>query len=225
MKFKSNYKYTDRESKAHYVWDKYKEILKGKILDVGSDRCYLKKYLGENTSYIGIGLGKEVDVNINLEKEKIPFNDNHFDCVLCLDVLEHLDNLHEVFDEICRVSKEYIIISLPNPYKMLWNYLIRLVPYNENQNMKFYGLPLKKPEDRHKWFFSTTEAKRFIQYKCKGNHLVVVQMDLKEGPPPKIMGIKKLFFKLFLKKYLNLLNNRDLYAGTMWAVLKKNSEL
>jgi SAM-dependent methyltransferase len=222
MKFQFNYKYKDRESKAYFVWNKYKDILEGKILDVGADKCYIKKYLCKrNTSYTGIGLGKDIDININLEKEKIPFDNDSFDCVLCLDVLEHLDNLHDVFDEICRVSKKYIIISLPNPYGALWSYLKKPSTYNQNQNIKFYGLPPEKPEDRHKWFFSTTEAKRFIEYKCKKNDLTVIQMDIEGGHLPKIVGFRKIIFEHFLGKYLNLLDNRDLYTGTMWVVLEK----
>lgn len=222
MNYKSKYKYIDRESKAYFVCNKYKDILKGEILDVGADKCYIKKYLSAGkTSYTGIGLGENVDININLEKEKMPFDDDSFDCVLCLDVLEHLDNLHDVFDEICRVSKKYVIISLPNPYGALWNYLKNPSTYNRNQNLKFYGLPPEKPEDRHKWFFSTTEAKRFIQYKCKKNDLTVIQMDIEGGKLPKISGIRKIIFEHFLGKYLNVFYNRDLYTGTMWAVLRK----
>lgn len=116
MQFHTDFKYTSREDKPEYVWRKYKEILRGRILDVGADECGLKLFLPEGTEYSGIGLGGSVDLEINLEKEKLPYADNSFDCVLCLDVFEHLDNLHEVFDVLCRVTRKYLIISLPNPW-------------------------------------------------------------------------------------------------------------
>lgn len=109
-KFYTNYLYTDRETKAKYVRLKYQAILKGCILDVGADACYLKQYL-KDVSYLGIGLGDKVDQQVDLEKGPLPFKDNTFDCVLSLDVLEHIDNIYQVFDELCRVSKKYLIIS------------------------------------------------------------------------------------------------------------------
>ena len=77
-----------------------------------------------------------------------------------MDVLEHLDNIHEIFDELCRVSSKYIIISLPNPYNDFMNFIFKGTKYNKN--LKFYGLEPEKEVDRHKWFFSSTEANNFI---------------------------------------------------------------
>jgi ubiquinone/menaquinone biosynthesis C-methylase UbiE len=53
------------------------------------------------------------------EINALPFEDNSFDCVTCLEVIEHLP--HQVYEkalsELTRISKKYVIIS---------------VPYNEN---------------------------------------------------------------------------------------------
>jgi len=84
MQFRTELKYTSRKDKPEYVWRKYREILQGRILDVGADECGLKKLLPEGTEYIGIGLGGSVDLEIDLEKERIPYKENSFDCVLCL---------------------------------------------------------------------------------------------------------------------------------------------
>lgn len=220
MEFHTSYSYYDRKSKAKFVWNKYKNLLKGRILDIGADQCFLKEYLKEDTYYVGIGLSNSVDIYIDLEREKIPFEENSFDCVLCLDVLEHLDNIHDIFDDICSVSKKYVIISLPNPHGVFWHYL-RHYNYNEHQHMKFYGLPLDKPEDRHKWFFSTEEAKKFILYRAKKSNMKIVQIDFEGVEVPKFGLVKKLIFRLFLKQYFNLISNQNLYTGTLWVVLKK----
>lgn len=222
MKFNTNLSYKDRKSKAFYVWDKYKNILYGKILDVGADQCYLKKYCRKEDQYIGIGLGKKVDKIVNLEKEKIPFNKNSFDCVLCLDVLEHLDNIHEVFNELCRVTDKYLIISLPNPFSSFREYL-QNGDYKAFQHLKFYGLPVEKPEDRHKWFFATDEGIRFIEHKVKENNMKMIQMDF-EGIPKPHFSIKKTIIKLLFPDLAKIINNDTLTTGTLWVVLKKNNE-
>ena len=224
MRFKTDFVYTDRQTKAHYVYLKYQPILVGNVLDIGADQCYLKKYLGNKTKYIGIGLSSDkVDLKIDLEKQPLPYEDNSFDVVLCTDVLEHLDNIYEVFDKLCRVSKKYVIVSLPNPHSVFWSYL-KHGDYNKHQHLKFYGLPVEKANDRHKWFFSTEEAEKFIQYRAKKNNLKIIQIDIEGSSPPKISGMKKVIFNLLFKKYSDLnLSNRNLYTGTLWAVLKKEA--
>ena len=110
----------------------------------------MKEHLGNKVNYIGIGLSSDnLDLKIDLEKKALPYKNNSFDVVLCCDVLEHLENIHEVFDKLCRVSKKYVIVSLPNPHSVFWSY-VKHGNYNENQRLKFYGLPAEKPEDRHK---------------------------------------------------------------------------
>jgi ubiquinone/menaquinone biosynthesis C-methylase UbiE len=44
----------------------------------------------------------------------IPFDDNHFDLVTCIDVLEHVENYERFLKELLRVSKKGVFISTPN---------------------------------------------------------------------------------------------------------------
>ena len=140
MIFQTDFVYTDRETKQKWVSEKYKPILKGKILDVGADEGYIQKYLPHDVIIQVLTWGNPDIVQIDLENEVLPFNNNEFDCVMCLDVLEHLENIHACFDELCRVSVEWIIISLPNPYNDLLNYFRSGKYMNREKNMKFYGL-------------------------------------------------------------------------------------
>lgn len=52
---------------------------------------------------------------INSSIDKLPFDDNSFDCVSCLEVIEHLpiDLYNRAIQEIARVAAKYIIISVP----------------------------------------------------------------------------------------------------------------
>jgi hypothetical protein len=212
--FHTNYEYKDRETKAEYVWLKYGSILEGKILDAGADECYLKRYLGDSASYWGVGLGDGIDQQVDLEKERIPFPDNSFDSVLCLDVLEHLDNIHEAFDELCRVARRYVLVSLPNPWGSFWRRL-RGGYYRPEQAVKFYGLPPEAPSDRHKWFFSCEEAERFIRYRAARNGMNVLQLDVSEI---RSSALKRLAVKILLRRNVDL---RNIYATRVWAVLEK----
>lgn len=219
--FDTDYRYTDRYTKAKYVWLKYQPILKGRILDVGADACYLREHLSPGTEYHGIGLGDHVDEVVDLERHGIPFPDRAFPCVLCLDVLEHVDNVHAVFDEVCRVSHRYVIVSLPNAWLDFYN-MLRGGDYRPGQPMKFYGLPVEPPADRHKWFFSPEEAERFVEFRAAKNDMHVLQGDF-EG-----IGNEGRGWKRFVRAWArNILVRQDfrlknLYAGTLWVVLERN---
>lgn len=229
LKFHTDYKYTDRETKAKFVYEKYKSILKGKILDVGADQCSLKKYFSKDIKYVGVGLGESPDlISVDLEKEKIPYLESSFDCVLCLDVLEHLENIHEVFDDLCKITQKWLIISLPNPWAVFMGCL-QNSRYKEDRNIKFYGLTKEKDEDRHKWFFSSSEAKEFVKYRANKNNMHLYDLYVENGGNDGLIHPVNWWKKRELKKLIkarNLLFRRDfhftdVYEGTQWYVLRK----
>jgi len=219
LTFETDYKYTDRETKYKYVSLKYEGILKGKILDVGADQAYLKKHI-EGIDYHSIGFGRGVNHIINLEQERIPFGENSFDCVLCLDVLEHLENIHQVFDDLCKVTSKYVIISLPNPWGDFWGSIRHKVARSQTV-LKSYGLPLEPPEDRHKWFFSQEEAEKFVHYRSDKNGMKIKQLDYFGGFDNQwgIRRFARLIFLLMLFKGVNLNN---LNTQKLWVVLEKS---
>lgn len=239
MKFKTDYKYLSRKDKGRYVCLKYKKILKGKILDIGcSKERSLEKELPKEVKYIGLDIVPEADIQIDLEKtERLPFGDNFFDVVVCTDVLEHLDNLHNVLTEIIRMSKSYIILSLPNPWSGIWRSIVNNTIYQggldnkEKRWLKFYGLPDEKAVDRHKWFFSFSEAEKFFANIAHKFNLEILQID---GEMNNVNGFKDGLKKIILDSFgievdlsstnFNKKRGRlikDLYSGTIWAVLKK----
>ncbi len=214
----TNFKYTSRKDKPEYVWRKYKEILTGRILDVGADECGLKKFLPEGTEYVGIGLSGSVDIKIDIEKGKLPYNENSFDCVLCLDVLEHIDNLHEVFDELCRVSKRHLIVSMPNSWRGFMNMLMNGYYERRKLPMKFYNLQVHPQKDRHKWFYSAREAEEFLIKRGGMNGMEVIQID-REFPPLRLKDkIYRAIFKIIAHKDVDI---DSLWSGNIWALFRK----
>jgi 2-polyprenyl-3-methyl-5-hydroxy-6-metoxy-1,4-benzoquinol methylase len=110
QKFYTNLTYKNRKEKQKYVWHKYKSILKGKILDVGADKGHLGKYIKNKHTYKTAGLEPHHQIKANFE-EPLPIKSMTYDCVLCLDVLEHIENIHQLFDELCRVTKKYLLLK------------------------------------------------------------------------------------------------------------------
>lgn len=230
LTFHTDYVYTDRETKARFVYEKYRPILTGRILDVGADQCFLKRHLPEDVEYVGIGFGDNPDIaKVDLEKESIPFSENSFDCVLCLDVLEHLENIHEMFDELCRVTRKWAIISLPNPWAVFMTCL-QTGKYEADRNMKFYGLTKEREPDRHKWFFSSSEAKEFVKYRALKNNMEVYDLYVEGGErrdglfaPKSFVQRRKVRRIIEARKLLfrTDLHFPDIYEGTQWYVLRK----
>lgn len=50
----------------------------------------------------------------NLDIHRLPFPDDHFPLVICLEVLEHLPDSRVGLRELARVSSDYILLSVPH---------------------------------------------------------------------------------------------------------------
>jgi SAM-dependent methyltransferase len=161
MKEKS---YRSREERQEFIGFVFKELLGGKILDVGCFNGDLRRFV--KGSYVGLDFHGKPDIRLDLDSGFLPFKSRVFDTVVCTDVLEHLENIHQVFDECIRVSRSYVVISLPNCYGGFWRPLF-FGKYIDSY--KYYGLPIEKPIDRHRWYFSASEAGRFIRRRSAMN--------------------------------------------------------
>jgi hypothetical protein len=103
-----------RQDRPRFIASRFRPYLSGSVLDVGCDVAVLRQFI-EPELYAGVGLSPEADVKMDLEQGgRLPFDDHAWDTVVCLDVLEHLDNLHQLFDEIIRVARNHVIVSFPN---------------------------------------------------------------------------------------------------------------
>ena len=93
---------------------------------------------------------------INLDKvSRLPFEDSEFDLCCAFDVLEHLEKFHLINNELLRVAKQYVLISLPNSAFEIYNNVLKNNPQkrpdcNRGTFSKYYGLPIIEPDDRHR---------------------------------------------------------------------------
>ena len=93
-----------------------------KILDIGCRDKIFEKYLEGKYQYTGIDFDPEKPLGSDISSKKINYNlekglpeNFEFDIINALDVLEHLENIHELFDEIFVKSKklfEIIFITI-----------------------------------------------------------------------------------------------------------------
>ncbi len=213
-RFSTQFRYSDRRSKALYIAQKYAPLLTGSVLDVGCDEAPLRKLVHQPHKYKGVDVREGSDVVLNLDRDNLPFPDRFFDTVLCTDVLEHLDRCHEVFDELCRVAGGHIIVSLPNPLRNLLTSLWESAGDGPAGRLKYYGLPTDKPADRHRWFFGAEEAADFLRERSARNGFGILQLDFEEGGCPSWKT----------KDGVDVLNHPNIRLGTLWCVLSRGTK-
>lgn len=186
--------------------------LNGTILDVGSRDLSVRELLGPQTEI--------VDKNIpghpafDWERASLPYADKAFDTVVCLDVLEHINDLHTAFTDLLRVSKKYVIISLPNCWRKMFKQMLR-----GRGTQASYGLPPEKPMDRHKWFFNPTEIEEFLAYQSA---VSVTPFTIKASfyHQPKTVAVHHLVYPL-IRQLLPKRYARNLLTNTAFYLLEK----
>jgi len=115
----------------HTIYSLIKEARPRSILDVGCGEGIVMRYVLDSIPEV-----KVEGIEIHLESLKIakkinpetrvcqgtiyelPFKPDSYDLVLCTEVLEHLQDPEAAFLELYRVSKRFVIVSVPN--EPLW---------------------------------------------------------------------------------------------------------
>ncbi len=119
--------------KTHYEFSKYvtnkrwtsiyhqlSEVLSvrpGSVLEIGPGpgifKILLKNY---GVSVDTVDIDADLNPDFVASADDLPFSENSYDCVCAFQVLEHLPYAKALmaFSEMARVSKKYVMISLPN---------------------------------------------------------------------------------------------------------------
>lgn len=133
------------------------------VLDAGCGEGFVLKYLKKHrpdVSLTGIDRNAEavayaqkvlqVDANFHVgDLYDLPFADDSFDTVLCSEVLEHLDQPERAVEELKRVARSHVLITVPRePYFRWLNNLSQLL-----------GL---SPDPGHVQFWSHRTFQEFI---------------------------------------------------------------
>lgn len=158
----------------------------------------------------------DCDLKINLDTiERFPYEDASFDVVCAFDVLEHLENFHLINEEMYRAAKDYVLISLPNSASEI----ISNVIYNRYQKSQdinrgvfsiFYGLPLRKPNDRHRWWLYFQDIIRYY-------FLFSLEKNVKIEYWIPALNFKKRIFRAIFGKHLYY----TFFCPTVWIKIYK----
>jgi len=135
-----------------------------KFVDLGCGPNHLVKIIRNKYPWVdAVGYDRRVleehTVAWDFEKEKLPFKNQDIDVICLSHILEHVGNLHFILDEAFRVGMK-IIVVLPNCINA---FSITKALFGRSMGV-LLGLPLVKPQDRHKWFFSAKQADQLMGY-------------------------------------------------------------
>lgn len=85
-------------------------------------------------NYVKILRNSNFPLNVTHETVyNLQHSDSSFDCVILLEVLEHLDDYEKALEELFRVSNKYVLISVPN--EPLW----KILNFMRGKYMKDFG--------------------------------------------------------------------------------------
>lgn len=115
------------------------------LLKLKETSLYNKKIIGVDLSRPALSVAQKTLPNCKFYNANIinlPFKNKTFDLVLCLEVLEHLRHPHLAIRELERVTRKYIIYSVPNEP---WFSLLRMLGL---KNLLSFG---NHPEHLQRW--------------------------------------------------------------------------
>lgn len=220
--------YDSREERHRFLAERFGRYLGGSVLNIGGGG---EKHLLRFTSpreYLELDIAGNPDLRIDLDAEyPWPIEDGRFDAVLCTEVLEHLNELHRAFSELVRITNRYLVISVPNALPSVYGYVTRRPVVVDDGTpsgvgfgkfAKFYGLPLDRPEDRHRWFFSYSEARAFFQSKANALQYLVVD---EYATGVKGFSLKGRLARAIVRGMWGDEVMRDWFVGSYWCVLEK----
>lgn len=159
--------YRDRAGRLTRLAGLFGRYLTGSVLDVGCDVRHLARLVPGD--YVGVDIAGRPDICVDLEWP-LPFANGSFETVVCIDTLEHVDRLHRAFDELCRVSRDYVIVGLPN--ELEWFQRLGLLIGHFSGK---YGLPTTRPADRHHWIFGLADVLNFVEKRGEANGFHVIR--------------------------------------------------
>lgn len=210
--------YHDRETRNRWAASFLKQYPDKSLLNLGGGgNRHLGKFLGSEWRVHEVDITGECDTRLNLDRiDRLPFEDNAFDVCCAIDVLEHLEKFHLIADEMYRVARSAVLISLPNAavetLSILLNRRVYDDPLENGVYSKYYGLPINVPEDRHRWWMTFEDIVRFFLWFEKTKSCAI-QFFV----PDDAFSMKRKCFRAIVGERLFL----NMFCSSVWIRLQK----
>lgn len=146
------------------------------LLDVGCRGGVLRRYLPPEIDYFGCDLEPGEHVRYVGDVQSVKF-DRTFDCVVALDVLEHVDQLHTLFDKLSALATKLLVVSLPNCYDLKSRVRFGI----RGRLGGKYDFGPQCSVDRHRWVMGYSEIRRFYLAKAHEQGLKLTCIDCRYG--------------------------------------------
>ncbi|MCD4705450.1 class I SAM-dependent methyltransferase [bacterium] len=192
-------KYCEQDRWSSY-WHQINDVLKcnpKNVLEIGVGDKVFGDYIKNNTNikYFCLDIAEDLNPDIIGSVDNMPIENNVYDLVCAFEILEHLpfEKFKKSLDELYRVSKKDVIISLPHwgrhfsidiriPYfkRFSWQYKCNFFPIKHKFNGQHYweigkkGYSIKRiREEFSKAGFKI--IKDYIVFKSPYHHFFVLR--------------------------------------------------
>jgi len=181
------------------------------ILDVGAGDCFARKFFNGH-KYVAMDIEKNRECKIHLDFigsiENNPFENNNFDLILCLEVLEHIENYQGAIKEIYRILKDggRLLLTVPLMAVGYHNDFYRFTPPVLRKILTNVGFKIKKVNPTGGYFRMLGWQISKISYLIKKpkNRVFIIPYYLIKIP---VGLVSQIFIPLILFK-LDFLDNK-----------------
>lgn len=146
------------------------------VLDVGCRDGQLRRLLPAQVHYSGCDLLPGENVRYVGDIRSIEIGER-FDCVIALDMLEHVDDLHALFDRLAGFAGRAMIVSLPNCYDLKGRFKFA---FRGRLGGKYEFSPVPVL-DRHRWIMGYEEIRDFYAAKARQHGFALTVHDIAYG--------------------------------------------
>jgi glycosyltransferase involved in cell wall biosynthesis/SAM-dependent methyltransferase len=200
----------DRKTRPMWIRQQFPFLFTSgiRILDVGCGNAELRRYVDDGL-YIGIDVTTSADLRLDLDSvKKLPFSDQEFNTTLCIETLEHLESPSVVANELFRVTKSCVLISLPNCWRDA------RVPIRRGYGtIAHYGSPYELAgKDKHRWFFNAAQGISYLHSLAPPNFSIDT-MIVEPARNPVVRSLRRLI--LSETQYINK------YSQTVYALYRR----
>lgn len=130
---KNHYKFSKYVVKQRWIslWHQLDEVIAlkpSRVLEIGPGPGLFKAIVNHfDISVETLDIDPDLNPDHVASAQRLPFDDNSYDCVCAFQLLEHLPYEHSLkaFSEMIRVAKRHVVISLPDA-KAMWTYTIHI---------------------------------------------------------------------------------------------------